>query len=99
MAAVLFCCKEWLVVLCCLIQEEQIEPASSNSTFHCDSSWKFPVNSHILMRASQVASEFLQGDESYLRLSLGHFFGQRSEALGCLGSSGGLVKRVSILQK
>lgn len=47
------------------------------------------------MRASQVSSEFLQGDESYLRLSLGQFFGQRSEALGCLGSSSDLVKRVS----
>ncbi|XP_030605186.1 centrosomal protein of 192 kDa [Archocentrus centrarchus] len=77
------------------MQEEQIEPASSNSTFHSDSSWKFPINSHILMRASQVASEFLQGDESYLRLSLGQFFGQRSEALGCLGSSDDLVKRPS----
>ncbi|KAM8869260.1 centrosomal protein of 192 kDa isoform 2-T6 [Spinachia spinachia] len=69
------------------MQEEQIEPASSNSTFHSDSSWKAPTNSHILMRASQVSSEFKQGDHSYLRLTLGQFFEQRSEALGCLGST------------
>lgn len=49
------------------------------------------------MRASQVSSEFAQGDQSYLRLSLGQFFGQRSEALGCLGSAEDVdaVKRVS----
>lgn len=49
------------------------------------------------MRASQVSSEFAQGDQSYLRLSLGQFFGQRSEALGCLGSTEDVdaVKRVS----
>ena len=79
-------------------QEEQIEPASSNSTFHSDSSWKAPTNSHVLMRASQVASEFKQGDHSYLRLSLGQFFEQRSEALGCLGSLDDVVwvKRVNM---
>ncbi|XP_038568179.1 LOW QUALITY PROTEIN: centrosomal protein of 192 kDa [Micropterus salmoides] len=69
------------------MQEEKIEPASSNSTFQSDSSWKVPSNSHILMRASQVSSDFKRGDQSYLRLSLGQFFGQRSEALGCLGST------------
>uniref|UniRef100_UPI0037E7D549 centrosomal protein of 192 kDa n=1 Tax=Semicossyphus pulcher TaxID=241346 RepID=UPI0037E7D549 len=79
------------------IQEEQIEPASSNNTFHSDSSWKVPTNSHVLMRASQVSSEFQQGDQSYLRLSFGQFFGQRSEALGCLGNSDDVeaVKRPS----
>ncbi|XP_026228077.1 centrosomal protein of 192 kDa isoform X2 [Anabas testudineus] len=79
------------------MQEEKIEPMSSNSTFQSDSSWKAPPNSHILMRASQVASEFKQEDQSYLRLSLGQFFGQRSEALGCLGSTDDLdgVKRPS----
>ncbi|XP_044065404.1 centrosomal protein of 192 kDa isoform X2 [Siniperca chuatsi] len=69
------------------MQEENIEPASSNSTFHSDSSWKVASNSHILMRASQVSSDFKQGDQSYLRLSFGQFIGQRSEALGCLGST------------
>ncbi|XP_056290775.1 centrosomal protein of 192 kDa isoform X2 [Pseudoliparis swirei] len=79
------------------MQEEQIEPASSNGTFHSDSSWKAPTNSHILMRASQVAAEFNQGDHSYMRLTLGQFFEQRSEALGCLGSSDDVdwVKRPS----
>ncbi|XP_016526111.1 centrosomal protein of 192 kDa isoform X2 [Poecilia formosa] len=80
-----------------LHQEEQIEPAAGgNSTFRSDSSWKSPPSSHILMRASQVSSEIRQGDESYLRLSLGQFFSQRSEALGCLGrTDGDDVKRPS----
>ncbi|XP_049439243.1 centrosomal protein of 192 kDa isoform X2 [Epinephelus fuscoguttatus] len=69
------------------MQEEKIEPVSSNSTFNSDSSWKAPTTSHILMRASQVSSEFNQEDQSYLRLTFGQFFGQRSEALGCLGST------------
>ncbi|XP_047455217.1 centrosomal protein of 192 kDa isoform X2 [Mugil cephalus] len=78
------------------MQEEQIEPAGSNATFHSDSSWKAPANSHILMRASQASSQFMQGDESYLRLSLGQFFGQRSEALGCLGlDDADMIKRPS----
>ncbi|MEQ2164833.1 hypothetical protein GOODEAATRI_010786 [Goodea atripinnis] len=69
------------------MQEEQIEPApGGNSTLQSESSWKIPPSSHVLMRASQVSSEIREGDESYLRLSLGQFFGQRSEALGCLGS-------------
>ncbi|XP_077577077.1 centrosomal protein of 192 kDa [Stigmatopora nigra] len=69
------------------MQEEQILPVSSNSVFQNDSSWKAGNTSHILMRASQVSSEFNPGDQSYLRLSLGQFFEQRSEALGCLGSA------------
>ncbi|XP_034005253.1 centrosomal protein of 192 kDa isoform X2 [Trematomus bernacchii] len=79
------------------MQEEKMEPASSNSTFNSDSSWKVPPNSNILMRASQVSTEYKQGDQSYLRLTLGQFFGQRSEALGCLGSADDLdfVKRPS----
>ncbi|KAI9537290.1 hypothetical protein NQZ68_026420 [Dissostichus eleginoides] len=77
--------------------EEKMEPASSNSTFNSDSSWKVPPNSNILMRASQVSTEYKQGDQSYLRLTLGQFFEQRSEALGCLGSADDLdfVKRPS----
>lgn len=50
-----------------------------------DTSWKFPTSSHVLMRASQVSTEFEKGNQSYLRISLGGFFQQRSEALGCLG--------------
>ncbi|XP_070822984.1 centrosomal protein of 192 kDa [Chaetodon trifascialis] len=69
------------------MQEEKIEPASCNSTFHSGSSWKIPTSSHILMRASHVSSDIKQGDQSYLRLSFGQFFGQRSEALGCLGNT------------
>uniref|UniRef100_A0A8D3C5R1 Centrosomal protein 192 n=1 Tax=Scophthalmus maximus TaxID=52904 RepID=A0A8D3C5R1_SCOMX len=62
-----------------------------------DSSWKAPTNSHVLMRTSQVCSDFKQGDQSYLRLSFGEFFGQRSEALGCLGNMSDVdgVKRPS----
>lgn len=54
-----------------------------------DSSWKC-VNNGNPLRGSQT--DFSK-DASYLRLSLGEFFGQRSEALGCLGG-GGDVKRV-----
>ncbi|XP_061674954.1 centrosomal protein of 192 kDa isoform X2 [Syngnathoides biaculeatus] len=78
------------------MQEEEIVPDSSNSPFPNDS-WKAGTSSHILMRASQVSSEFNPGDQSYLRLSLGQFFQQRSEALGCLGSGNNMdgIKRPS----
>ncbi|CAL8286898.1 unnamed protein product [Merluccius merluccius] len=68
------------------MQEEQMEAAGESLTLG-DTSWKLPASSHVLMRASQASSEFERGNNSYLRLSLGQFFGQRSEALGCLGSS------------
>ncbi|XP_028985028.1 centrosomal protein of 192 kDa isoform X2 [Betta splendens] len=79
------------------MQEEKIEPASSNCTFQSDTSWKVPSSSHILMRASQVSSEFQRDNQSYLRLSLGEFFSQRSEALGRLGCTDDVdaVKRPS----
>ncbi|CAL8247903.1 unnamed protein product [Lota lota] len=68
------------------MQEEQIEVAGESLTLG-DTSWKLPTSSHVLMRASQASSEFERGNHSYLRLSLGQFFGQRSEALGCLGGT------------
>ncbi|XP_026527748.1 centrosomal protein of 192 kDa isoform X2 [Notechis scutatus] len=55
-----------------------------------DTSWK-SINNHNILRESQ--NDFNR-DASYLRLSLGEFFGQKSEALGCLGGSGD-VKRPS----
>ncbi|XP_054020395.1 centrosomal protein of 192 kDa [Dryobates pubescens] len=58
-----------------------------NASELADTSWK-SANSCVL-RASD-----LDKDASYLRLSLGEFFGQRSEALGCLGG-GSDVKRPS----
>lgn len=73
-----------------------MEPAINNDTFNSDSSWKLPTRNSILMRSSQLSSQFEKGDQSYLRLSLGQFFEQRSEALGCLGSADrhDAVKRV-----
>uniref|UniRef100_A0A8B9KPY7 Centrosomal protein 192 n=1 Tax=Astyanax mexicanus TaxID=7994 RepID=A0A8B9KPY7_ASTMX len=68
------------------IQEEKIEAANASMVLK-DTSWKVPSSSHILMRASQASTEFEKGNQSYLRISLGEFFQQRSEALGCLGSS------------
>lgn len=59
-----------------------------------DTSWKLPHSSHVLMRASQASTEFEKGNQSYLRISLGEFFQQRSEALGCLGGSEEDIKRV-----
>ncbi|XP_019735583.1 centrosomal protein of 192 kDa isoform X1 [Hippocampus comes] len=79
------------------MQEEKIVSDSNNSASQNDSSWKAGSNSYVLMRASQVSSEFNPGDQSYLRLSLGQFFEQRSEALGCLGSGNNVdgIKRPS----
>ncbi|XP_007250498.3 centrosomal protein of 192 kDa isoform X2 [Astyanax mexicanus] len=68
------------------MQEEKIEAANASMVLK-DTSWKVPSSSHILMRASQASTEFEKGNQSYLRISLGEFFQQRSEALGCLGSS------------
>ncbi|CAB1321417.1 unnamed protein product [Coregonus sp. 'balchen'] len=67
------------------MQEEVMAPASTSPGLLADSSWRLPASSHILMRASQVSQELDRGNQSYLRLSLGTFFQQRSEALGCLG--------------
>lgn len=52
------------------------------------------VNYHLL-RKSLGTSNLGKDDDSYLRLSLGEFFAERSEALGCLGG-GNNVKRVSM---
>ncbi|XP_018412330.1 PREDICTED: centrosomal protein of 192 kDa [Nanorana parkeri] len=74
------------------IQEEKMD--LENLSFNLgDTSWKMSVNTHGLLK-SQMASDLCQEDASYLRLSLGEFFGQRSEALGCLGG-GNDVKRPS----
>ncbi|KAK9403425.1 putative centrosomal protein [Crotalus adamanteus] len=70
------------------IQEEKMD--LQNISGLEDTSWKL-VNNHNILRESQ--NDFKR-DASYLRLSLGEFFGQRSEALGCLGGSGD-VKRPS----
>ncbi|XP_062987365.1 centrosomal protein of 192 kDa [Elgaria multicarinata webbii] len=70
------------------MQEEKMDP--QNTSGLGDLSWK-SVNNYNPLRASQT--DFSK-DASYLRLSLGEFFGQRSEALGCLGG-GGDVKRPS----
>ncbi|XP_064363242.1 centrosomal protein of 192 kDa isoform X2 [Dromaius novaehollandiae] len=69
-----------------LVQAEKID--FLNASELADSSWK-SANGCILLRTSD-----LNKDASYLRLSLGEFFGQRSEALGCLGG-GSDVKRPS----
>ncbi|XP_068003756.1 centrosomal protein of 192 kDa isoform X2 [Melanerpes formicivorus] len=58
-----------------------------NASELADTSWR-SANSCVLRTSD------LDKDASYLRLSLGEFFGQRSEALGCLGG-GSDVKRPS----
>ncbi|XP_058878688.1 centrosomal protein of 192 kDa isoform X1 [Acipenser ruthenus] len=68
----------------CFIQEEKID-AQNISLGLGDTSWKLPTSNYVLMRASQAPSDYDRSDQSYLRLSLGQFFGQRSEALGFLG--------------
>ncbi|XP_069813914.1 centrosomal protein of 192 kDa isoform X2 [Dendropsophus ebraccatus] len=74
------------------IQEEKMDLENISLNMG-DTSWKLPVSSHILLKASQI-SDLSQAEASYLRLSLGEFFGQRSEAMGCLGG-GTDVKRPS----
>ncbi|KAM6349490.1 centrosomal protein of 192 kDa [Podargus strigoides] len=69
-----------------LVQAEKVDILNASEL--TDTSWKSP-NSCILLRKSN-----LDKDASYLHLSLGEFFGQRSEALGCLGG-GSDVKRPS----
>uniref|UniRef100_A0AAY4DD36 Centrosomal protein 192 n=1 Tax=Denticeps clupeoides TaxID=299321 RepID=A0AAY4DD36_9TELE len=76
------------------MQEEEIEAVNANLNLG-DTSWKVPSSGHVLMRASQVSSKFESDDQNYLRISLGEFFQQRSEALGCLGSNDDYVKRPS----
>uniref|UniRef100_A0A8C3D6R8 Uncharacterized protein n=1 Tax=Corvus moneduloides TaxID=1196302 RepID=A0A8C3D6R8_CORMO len=65
-----------------------VQVGSPNASELANISWK-SANSCFLPRTSD-----LHKDASYLRLSLGEFFGQRSEALGCLGG-GSDVKRPS----
>ncbi|KAM8966922.1 centrosomal protein of 192 kDa [Pelodytes ibericus] len=74
------------------IQEEKMD-LENISVNMGDTSWKMPPN-NALLKTSQMSAELCQEDASYLRLSLGEFFGQRSEALGCLGG-GQDVKRPS----
>ncbi|XP_009960186.1 PREDICTED: centrosomal protein of 192 kDa-like, partial [Leptosomus discolor] len=69
-----------------LVQVEKVDILNASEL--ADTSWK-SANSCVLLRTSD-----LDKDASYLRLSLGEFFGQRSEALGCLGG-GSDVKRPS----
>ncbi|XP_009316799.1 PREDICTED: centrosomal protein of 192 kDa [Pygoscelis adeliae] len=69
-----------------LVQVEKVDVLNASEL--ADTSWK-SANSCILLRTSD-----LDKDACYLRLSLGEFFGQRSEALGCLGG-GSDVKRPS----
>uniref|UniRef100_UPI00398F3BB2 centrosomal protein of 192 kDa isoform X2 n=1 Tax=Pristiophorus japonicus TaxID=55135 RepID=UPI00398F3BB2 len=76
------------------IQEDKMVMAFTDGTFGNDS-WKLPSDSsRLLLRASQASSD-MQGDETYLRLTLGEFFSQRSEALGCLGEENSGIKRPS----
>lgn len=74
------------------IQEENID-AQNTSVALGDTSWGTSVN-YNLLRKSLSTSDLDKDDASYLRLSLGEFFAQRSEALGCLGG-GCNVKRIS----
>lgn len=74
------------------MQEENID-ARNTSVALGDTSWGTSINYNFL-RKSLSTSDLDKDDASYLRLSLGEFFAQRSEALGCLGG-GYNVKRPS----
>ncbi|XP_078543611.1 centrosomal protein of 192 kDa [Lissotriton helveticus] len=64
------------------IQEEVMDIADITLGLG-DTSWKLNSN-YPHLRASHVSHELESDDARYRRLSLGEFFGQRSEALGCL---------------
>ncbi|XP_031802528.1 centrosomal protein of 192 kDa isoform X1 [Sarcophilus harrisii] len=74
------------------MQEEKIDLQNTSGALG-DTSWSASVN-YNLLRRSLTTSDMAGDDASYLRLSLGEFFGQRSEALGCLGGDNN-VKRPS----
>ncbi|XP_006876648.1 PREDICTED: centrosomal protein of 192 kDa-like [Chrysochloris asiatica] len=74
------------------MQEENMD-AQNTSVALGDMSWGASFNFNLL-RKSFSTSDLDKDDASYLRLSLGEFFAQRSEALGCLGG-GNNVKRPS----
>ncbi|XP_076992167.1 centrosomal protein of 192 kDa isoform X2 [Tamandua tetradactyla] len=74
------------------MQEENID-GQNTSVALGDTSWGLSINNNLL-RKSFSTSELDKNDASYLRLSLGEFFAQRSEALGCLGGDKS-VKRPS----
>ncbi|XP_037661527.1 centrosomal protein of 192 kDa isoform X2 [Choloepus didactylus] len=75
------------------IQEENIDGRNTSDELG-DTSWGISVN-YNLLRKSLSTSDLDKNDASYLRLSLGEFFAQRSEALGCLGGDNN-VKRASV---
>ncbi|XP_062933366.1 centrosomal protein of 192 kDa isoform X4 [Cynocephalus volans] len=74
------------------IQEENTD-VQDTSVVLGNTSWGATVN-YSLLRKSLSTSDLDKDDASYLRLSLGEFFAQRSEALGCLGG-GNDMKRPS----
>ncbi|XP_078397184.1 centrosomal protein of 192 kDa [Cetorhinus maximus] len=76
------------------LQEDKMDMTVTNGACGSDS-WQLPANSCLMLRASQAGSDFMQGSQSYLRLTLGEFFGERSEALGCLGEQSNGIKRPS----
>ncbi|XP_004684025.1 PREDICTED: centrosomal protein of 192 kDa [Condylura cristata] len=67
------------------MQDENIDAQNTSVTLG-DTSWGTSINYNVL-RKSLSTSDLEKDDASYLRLSLGEFFAQRSEALGCLGGS------------
>ncbi|XP_055982899.1 centrosomal protein of 192 kDa [Sorex fumeus] len=73
--------------------QEEIIDTQNTSLVQGDKFWRTSVN-YSLLRKSPGTSDTDNEDSSYLHLSLGEFFAQRSEALGCLGG-GYNVKRPS----
>ncbi|XP_072902818.1 centrosomal protein of 192 kDa isoform X3 [Hemitrygon akajei] len=72
------------------IQEDKMNMITGES-FGNDS-WKMPSN--VKLEVSPATSVFVQ-DQSCLQLTLGEFFSERSEALGCLGGENSNIKRPS----
>ncbi|XP_069778568.1 centrosomal protein of 192 kDa isoform X2 [Narcine bancroftii] len=73
------------------IQEDKMDAMSTDESTKNDS-WKMYSN---VKFGVLPATPDLVHDQNYLQLTLGEFFGERSEALGCLGEENSSAKRPS----
>uniref|UniRef100_A0A8C4NH21 Uncharacterized protein n=1 Tax=Eptatretus burgeri TaxID=7764 RepID=A0A8C4NH21_EPTBU len=82
------------------IEVEKDNETQGGSSPGLDDTWRLHHSSHVMMRASQAPSDLAgirETDGSFLRLSLGEFFGHWSNALGHFCDDGSNCKRVSFV--
>ncbi|XP_032875321.1 centrosomal protein of 192 kDa isoform X3 [Amblyraja radiata] len=74
------------------IQEDKMEVICADESLRNDS-WKMP--SSLKFAGSSTTPDVVREDQNYPQLTPGDFFGERSEALGCLGEQNSKIKRPS----